>query len=198
MGFATPRKKAAPLRSKTLLDGFLMHCVWEDNDEEKQKQDAMLSEVDPCKAWRVESTTSLHQKDQQRVWRFSWAASVIEIVKRRNAWRVLSRFFDQSGYRGRWVTSSLSGVLSLWFTEIGHPGRSLTHPNSASLVNQLASWIRGFVHFATKEAALRILEESAMPSSLHAQVEGNLSLLAALHAYYLVKVMLSSIDEDWT
>ena len=92
MGFATPRKKAAPLRSKTLLDGFLMHCVWEDNDEEKQKQDAMLSEVDPCKAWRVESTTSLHQKDQQRVWRFSWAASVIEIVKRRNAWRVLSRF----------------------------------------------------------------------------------------------------------
>ena len=77
----------------------------------------------------------------------------------------------------RLVTFSPSGVLSPWSTEIEHHGTSLmTVVNIESTLTQHAcirlesmaaeclhamAWSRGFVHFATKEAALRILEESA-------------------------------------
>ncbi|CAE7705283.1 HRP1 [Symbiodinium pilosum] len=82
MGFATPRKK--------------------DNDEEKQKQDAMLSEVDPCKVF-------------------------VGGIGDRDSEEEVGDFFSQ------W------GLVTLVYRD-------------------RASW--GFVHFATKEAALRILEES--------------------------------------
>mmetsp|Transcript_116537 Transcript_116537/g.163854 ORF Transcript_116537/g.163854 Transcript_116537/m.163854 type:complete len:382 (+) Transcript_116537:72-1217(+) len=82
MGFATPRKK--------------------DTDEEKQKQDSMLSEADPCKVF-------------------------VGGIGDRDSEEEVGDFFSQ------W------GLVTLVYRD-------------------RASW--GFVHFATKEAALRILEES--------------------------------------
>ena len=48
MGFATPRKKASQVCGQKVATNSLF---LEDTDEEKQKQDSMLSEADPCKAW---------------------------------------------------------------------------------------------------------------------------------------------------